>query len=173
MSPKKKTEKSNKIRSPGFGKRVRAVRKHLKLNQQEMAEKLNLALPTLSEVENGKSYPCYDFFYNMFEHFNVNLFYLLFGMGEMFGYPGKDDRKRDIDPIEKELRLIITRDDLSEFFHHFLGSKILQHHLVSEYYAFMLKKRKEIEMEMKALMEEEDPDEEHPHAERGLHGDPL
>ena len=158
MSNKKKTEKSKKIRSPEFGKRVRAVRKHLKLNQEEMAEKLNLALPTLSEVENGKSFPSYDFFYNMFEHFNVNLFYLLFGMGEMFGYPGKDERKRDIDPLEKELRKIIKKDDLREFFKHFLGSKILQHHLVSQYYDYMLKKKKDIEMEIKDRMEEEDPD---------------
>jgi len=155
MSTKKKIEKRNKIRSPEFGKRVRTVRRHLKLKQQEMAEKLNISLPTLSDMENGRSYPCYDFFYNMVEHFKVNLYYLLFGMGGMFGLPGKDVVKNDRDPIENELRLILSRTDLREFFQHFLGSRILQYHLMSEYYDYMIKKGKDIEMEMKALQEED------------------
>ena len=155
MNANKKLKSS--IRNPEFGKRVRAVRKHLKLNQQEMAEKLNLAMPTLSEVENAKSFPSYDFFYNMVDHFNVNLYYLLFGVGNMFCLEIKDALEKEIDPIEKALRLILNQDDLREFFHHFLGSKILQHHLVSEFYDFMLKKKKEIEMEMNAF-KEENPD---------------
>ena len=139
MSPKNKTRKSQAIRDKEFGKRVRTVRKHLRLKQQEMSEKLNISLPTLSDIENGISYPCYDFFYNMVEHFNVNIYYLLFGLGEMFGLPGKDVVKNDRDPIENELRLILARDDFREFFEHFLGSRILQYHMLSKYFDFMVK----------------------------------
>ena len=40
MSPQKKKLKSQSIREPEFGQRVKAVRKHLKLKQTKMAEKL-------------------------------------------------------------------------------------------------------------------------------------
>ena len=160
MRTKKKQGKSNDIQSPEFGKRVRAVRKHLKLKQQEMADNLNISLPTLSCIENGKSYPCYDFFYNMIAHYKVNLYYLFFGKEEMFKTPGKyvpsKDTDTDADPIEKELRLILSRDDLREFFHYFLGSRVIQYHILSEFFEFISKKRQDIDMEMKSPKDSHD-----------------
>ena len=163
MTSKKKIEKSNEIRSPEFGKRVRAVRKHLKLKQQEMADNLNISLPNLSNIENGTSYPSYDFFYNMVAHYNVNLNYLLFGgREEMFRTPGKNvtskDSDTDEDPIEKELRLIRSRDDFREFFQSFFGSRVIQYHIMSEFFDFIEKKGKDVDIQMK-FQQEDAPDE--------------
>ncbi len=112
------------------------------LKQQEMADNLNISLPNLSNIENGTSYPSYDFFYNMVAHYNVNLNYLLFGgREEMFRAPGKEvpskDTDTDEDPIEKELRLIRSRDDFREFFQSFFGSRVIQYHIMSEFFDFI------------------------------------
>jgi transcriptional regulator with XRE-family HTH domain len=68
-----------------FGIRVKAIRESLKMKQEDMAPGLGISSTRLSEIENDKSKPCHDFFYNIFKNFNVNLYYLLFGEGEMFG----------------------------------------------------------------------------------------
>ncbi|MDQ1351686.1 MAG: hypothetical protein QG657_1991 [Acidobacteriota bacterium] len=78
-----------------FGQRVKEIRKTLRLSQKEFAESLGISGTFVSEVESGKYKPCYDFFYNMMEHFNVNLHYLLSGQGEMF--------IRDMKPAETEI----------------------------------------------------------------------
>ena len=155
MSPKNKTKKSQAIRDKEFGRRVKAVRKHLKLKQREMSAKLNITLTTLSDIETGKSYPCYDFFFNMVEHFDVNLYYLLFGRGEMLVLPGTGsppgkDKVKD----ETEITLTVERQDLREFLRHFFGSRVLQYHMMSEYFKFFNKNSTEIEREIEAQEKE-------------------
>ena len=73
-----------KKQSPGFGQRVRAIRKALELSQKDFAGPLEISGTFLSEIENGKYKPGYDFFYNILTKFNVNLHYLMTGTGEMF-----------------------------------------------------------------------------------------
>jgi len=143
------------MREPGFGQRVKAVRKHLKLNQTEMAEKLNITMTTLSDIERGKSYPCFDFFYNMVEHFNVNLYYLLFGRGEMLVLPGTDSPP-DKEKVknENEMTLIVDRKDIREFLHYFSRSRLVQYRVMGEFYRFFNTDRQSIEMDIEAIEKE-------------------
>lgn len=71
-----------------FGLRVKTVRKTLKLSQQEFGEKLNISGSFISDIEAGKSKAGYDLFFNLSVVFNVNLYYLVLGEGEMFGSSG-------------------------------------------------------------------------------------
>jgi transcriptional regulator with XRE-family HTH domain len=72
-----------------FGQRIKNIRKTLGLNQKDFASPLNISSTFLSEIENGKYKPGFDFFKNILDHFNVNLHYLLTGQGEMFNQPGR------------------------------------------------------------------------------------
>lgn len=68
-----------------LGFRVKKIRKALHLSQTELGEKIGLSRSYISEIEKG-SYRCnYDFIFKLSDIFNVNLYYLVFGEGEMFG----------------------------------------------------------------------------------------
>lgn len=88
-------KENDQLQAIEFGQRVKAIRKTLGLSQKDFAESLGISGTFISEVESGKYKPCYDFFYNIMNHFNVNLHYLLTGQGEMF--------IRDMKPAEIEI----------------------------------------------------------------------
>jgi transcriptional regulator with XRE-family HTH domain len=48
-----------------FGKRVRAARKAAKLTQEEVAEKLNIHLNHLSQIERGVGRPSFDLIFDL------------------------------------------------------------------------------------------------------------
>lgn len=66
------------------GERIRNIRKKLNLKQGELGKVLNISDSTLSDIEKGKSRPTFDFLYNIVKLYNVNLYYILFGEGDMF-----------------------------------------------------------------------------------------
>ncbi len=55
-----------------FGKRVRAARKAAKLTLQEAAEKLDIHLNHLSEIERGKSRPSFELIIQIANVFRVS-----------------------------------------------------------------------------------------------------
>ncbi len=63
--------------------RIKAIRKELKLTQAEFADKLKLSTSSISEMEAGNYKPTYQFFYHVGKELGVNLYYLLYGEGEM------------------------------------------------------------------------------------------
>jgi len=67
-----------------IGQRLKLVRKSLALRQKEFAQKVNISVTTLSDMETGKSRAGFDFLYNIVKTFNVNLYYIFFEKGEMF-----------------------------------------------------------------------------------------
>jgi transcriptional regulator with XRE-family HTH domain len=46
-----------------FGDRLRQIRQKLKMSQKNFAKKLNITGPALSEFENNRYKPGYEFFY--------------------------------------------------------------------------------------------------------------
>ena len=81
-----RTKKKNDLAPPKtFGERVKAIRKSLKLRQEDMAGAVEISGTYFSEIENDKSKPGHDFFYNIIKNYHVNPYYLFFGQGEMFG----------------------------------------------------------------------------------------
>ena len=92
-----------------FGKRIKKVRTMLGLTQKQLGEGLNLSHSFISDVESGKSKACYDFFYNISNTYNVNLYYLVYGEGEVFGKAGTVSSLEDQEvgkPVEKAEELI-------------------------------------------------------------------
>lgn len=71
-----------------FGHRIKNVRKELKLNQKEFAAELRLSPSFISDIESGRSKACLDFFYILAKKFDVNLYYLILGEGEIIGSKG-------------------------------------------------------------------------------------
>ena len=74
------------------GKRIKRVREYLKINQKEFAAKLGITTENLSEIENGKTKPGFDFFYKADEIFNINLLYILKGKEPMMLEPSLWER---------------------------------------------------------------------------------
>jgi transcriptional regulator with XRE-family HTH domain len=68
-----------------FGNRIKRIRKALKLSQKEFARGIDMSGSFISDLESGSSRAGYDFFYAMASVYDVNLYFLVFGDGEMFG----------------------------------------------------------------------------------------
>jgi transcriptional regulator with XRE-family HTH domain len=107
-----------------FGKRIKAIRKALAVNQQDFAEGIDVSGSFLSEVENGKYKPGFKFYNNLLQTYNVNLNYLLTGKGEMFNKIEEIEEmpsKKLFGPIESgdELLWYIKRSPL--FMHTLMG----------------------------------------------------
>jgi len=71
-------------RLPKKAGRLKKIREALKLRQKEIAQRLNISSPSYSELESGKYKPNFELISNLSREFNVNLYYLIFGEGDMF-----------------------------------------------------------------------------------------
>jgi transcriptional regulator with XRE-family HTH domain len=121
MARTKKVKKN--VPANTFGSRVRAIRKSLKMRQKDIAPVLGISPTHLSEIEKCKSKPCHDFFYNIVKNFHVNLYYLLFGEGEMFG-----GVKEEIAPDFKKIK---TGDmHVDELLYYFFNSPLVHNYLM-------------------------------------------
>ena len=130
---------NNKINN-GIGKRLRHIRETLGLKQKEFAEKLNISGATLSDVEKGKYKPGHAVFYNIALAFKVNLYYLLYGEGDMFVDPKKftgGDQK-----TEEE----ITKEE-KKFLWYFNNSIILRYRILSNFEALLLHEKENLKKE--------------------------
>ena len=101
-----------------LGKRVKLIRKELRISQKDFAHKINISGSYLSEIEAGKSKPGYDFLFNISKIGNVNLAYVLHGIGEMFtgidygpSITSKEPENDNIDTLE-ELAWYLERSPL-------------------------------------------------------------
>jgi transcriptional regulator with XRE-family HTH domain len=88
------------------GSQLKEIRKILRLNQKEMAEKLHVSNTYVSDIETGKVNPSHTFFFKLSFVSNVSLDYLYHGLGEMFlktevaRDPVKDRSENDIKSID-------------------------------------------------------------------------
>ena len=105
-----------------IGTRVKEVRKTLRINQKQMADKLGIFNSYLSDIENGKGNPGHSFFFKISNLFKVNLNYLFLGKGEMFL---KSEQTREEDIFIDEIKTI---EDLTW---HMKNSPIFFHHMMS------------------------------------------
>jgi transcriptional regulator with XRE-family HTH domain len=126
----------------GIAGRIKEIRNALKLKGKDFAAQLNISGPSLSELENGKYNPNFDFIYNAARVFNVNLYYLLFGEGTMFIKSGKYG---DITILEQ----LMEKDEfIRQFVRYFERSYIVRHFILSEFKAKLMSERKIIEDEL-------------------------
>jgi transcriptional regulator with XRE-family HTH domain len=101
------------------GQRIKEVRLQMRVQQKEMAEKLQMAASYLSEIECGKANPGPEFFLKMAYEYNVNPNYLFLGLGDMFFGPERkliteefDLENGHVESVEKLLWMM----DSSPFF---------------------------------------------------------
>jgi transcriptional regulator with XRE-family HTH domain len=121
----------------GYGDRIKKIRKELNLKQKDFAARLNMSSPSLSEIETGKYKPGYDFLISISKEFNVNLYYVLFGEGDMF-----------IDPILSSYRHVknfaVNIEDVHDFLYYFERSSILQYFILNQFKTKMVMEKKPI-----------------------------
>ena len=79
---KKQTNRINGIKEVGL--RVKAVRDKLNLKQGAYAKKLGISQSFLSYIEKGQRKPSYELLLSLLSIFNVNLHWLVTGVGDMF-----------------------------------------------------------------------------------------
>ena len=133
-----------------FGSRLRKIRQHFSLKQKEFAAVLGISSPALSEIENGKYKPGHDFLYHIVKSYKVNLYYLLFGEGEMFLEPlsigGGLSRYSGSNP------------EMKRFIWYFERSPILQHFILGQFRRYMMDEKETIDRDVNIFVNESDKD---------------
>ena len=67
-----------------IGERIKIIRRFLNLNQETVAQKLQISIQTLSRYENGMRSPTSLFLQDFGKTYHINANWLLYGKGEMF-----------------------------------------------------------------------------------------
>jgi transcriptional regulator with XRE-family HTH domain len=139
---KKKKEKN--VHVPEVAKRVRKIRNVLDMTQKVMAGKLGVSGSTLSEAEKGKNGPSFEFLFNIAKEFHVNLYYLLYGDGEMFFDP--------VNPFYKIRNAEFWKEqDVRDFLLYFEKSKVVKYSILMYFGKLLESENKKIEKEVAAF----------------------
>jgi len=134
-----------------FGRRVRSIREHLHLQQNEFAAGLEFSEGYLCQIEKGKANPTYEFFYKLVSTYNASMDYLFYGKGELFF-----KRRMDVEDNEAIRDTIDTNDDLLWFLE---NSELFRMKIMIEAKRFLYDSeeniRKDIQHERKKRKKEE------------------
>lgn len=104
--------------------RIKKIRKALNLKQKDFAQRLGISGGSLSEVEKGKYPPNFEFLRKLSRDYNVNLYYIFFGEGDMFLEPGQGYSKK-LDGLAAK------NEDLRKFLYYFEQSAIFRYIILS------------------------------------------
>jgi len=130
-----------------LGNRLKQIRKALRLRQVDFAKQLNMSGPSLSELETGKYKPGYDCLMTLASAFNVNLYYVFFGEGEMF-----------LDGVRQPSGLSFPaadNEDVRKFLWYFERSSIIRYHILSVFQGKLFDEEKNIAREIEAFKEKD------------------
>ena len=67
-----------------IGKRIKNVRKLLNKSQEELAKELNVTKQAISNIENSKSAPSISLLSKLLIDYDININYILSGLGDVF-----------------------------------------------------------------------------------------
>lgn len=123
------------------GSRIRNIRKTLKLNQKEFGKRLTISDASLSEIETGKFKPGFDVLMNLVTEFNVNLYYVFFGKGEMFLDPTVSLSGR----IEE---FAVNVNHVRKFLYHFERSPFIQYAVLTQFREMLIKNKEIISQDL-------------------------
>lgn len=96
------------MNSESIGDRLKAIRKFLDLNQEDVSKKLQVTNQTLSRYENSIRFPDSQFLQKFGVLFNVNANWLLYGIGDMFSEDPNKPSETDQDKL-KRLRYYLKK----------------------------------------------------------------
>jgi transcriptional regulator with XRE-family HTH domain len=139
MRKEKMIEEENK---DTVGYRIKQIRKALNIKGKDFAPRIKISGPSLSEIEKGKYYPNFEFMVNISREFNVNLYYLILGEGEMFIEPGK---YTDLEILED---LVSSSSSIRKFLYYFERSEILRFFILSQFKQKLMSDKEMIEKEI-------------------------
>jgi DNA-binding XRE family transcriptional regulator len=121
--------------------RLKTIRHTLDLSQKEFAKQIKISAPSYSEIESGKYKPKFDVIRNIGRAFNVNLYYLIYGEGEMFIDPSH--------PFFKSTSGFLIKDEeVRRFFRYFEYSPLVQFMILAEFRKLLNNEKAAIEKEM-------------------------
>lgn len=84
-----------------LGLRIREIRKQNKLTQEQLAEKIGIEIPSLSNIENGKNYPNSETIEKIANGLNIPIFKLF-----IFEHLKEPDSKKML----QEINLILEKN---------------------------------------------------------------
>lgn len=133
----------------GIGERMQSVRKELNLKQKNFARELDISGASLSEIEAGNIKPQFEVFYNITEKFNVNLYYLLHGKGEMFLTASAEESAALGTEQSRE-----NRKFLETFLRYFNDSPVVRYEMMSFFTTYLVENELLIEKELEKVSRE-------------------
>jgi transcriptional regulator with XRE-family HTH domain len=139
MRKEKMIEEENK---DTVGYRIKQIRKALNIKGKDFAPRIKISGPSLSEIEKGKYYPNFEFMVNIAREFNVNLYYLVLGEGEMFIEPGK---YIDFGILEE---LVSSSSSIRKFLYYFERSEIVRFFILGQFKQKLLLEKDIIEKDI-------------------------
>ena len=87
------------------GERIKYVRKEFGMSQEEFGEHLGLSKAAISAVEKDRTFVSAKVLSKLFFDYNVNLNYLICGVGDVFNMPKYEDIRSEIlTEVEKMLK---------------------------------------------------------------------
>ncbi|MCK4766126.1 MAG: helix-turn-helix transcriptional regulator [Candidatus Aminicenantes bacterium] len=132
-----------------FADRLKNFRKNIPLSQRDFAEKMGFTAGFISDLENAKSKPSFDFLLKIVDVFNVNLNWLIFGYGEIFYREGEVD-------IEGESLLSGLEDNVLDLIKYMKESAIAKHSILGFALRFLQENSKTINKEIALNKAEKD-----------------
>jgi len=121
MNEKQKAKKE-------IGERLRKLRKHLRYNQGQLAEFLDVGRADLSSTERGRIYPTVYVLYLLKKEFNISLYWLLFNEGDMFyTEPVRRRENSGLNPLNEELK---------DLFFHMENIPMVRHAVLSFFFEY-------------------------------------
>lgn len=134
-----------------IGLRMQTIRKRLGFKQQNFAAELGISPASLSEIEAGRAKPMFDTIFNLTKKFNVNVYYLLHGQGEMFI---GDDVERSIGTG----KFGEYTEWLRKFLFYFRQSEMVRYAMMSEFKKYLLENERLIEKEINSKQQSNEED---------------
>ncbi|MCP5053468.1 MAG: helix-turn-helix transcriptional regulator [bacterium] len=141
MAIKKPLETENAI----VASRLKAIREALGFKQKEFAARLGISIANVSDMENGKYKPRFDVISRLGVRFNVNIWYLIFGEGDMFGGSGGGGTSPDRIDFNSDF---INKEEVKSFLRHLKQSPLVEYSILYSFRLLMAKDGDAIRKEM-------------------------
>jgi len=125
-----------------IGERILAVRRYLHMHQNDFARAMGVSNGSLSMMETGKNQPRFELLFNLAKKYKINLYYIFFGLGEMFLPPEPDDaiKEKNYGPE--------TETWLRNFYRYFNESQIFRFNVMATVSMLLLEKSETIKREI-------------------------
>ncbi|MCK4762774.1 MAG: helix-turn-helix transcriptional regulator [Candidatus Aminicenantes bacterium] len=137
------------IKKNELGSRIKEARKALNLMQKDFAETLAISAPALSDIETGKNWPGLEILEKMVKKYNIDIYYVLFGEGDMF-----------IDPVFFSFRnfneMGVRGEDVRDFLEYFAKSRLVQFAVMQAFRELLFAKKDLIESELNNMGKDEE-----------------